>query len=46
MFQNRITVTIKESKLKRRMRKKGDEEQGDLLNVLALEAPLLMPQAK
>jgi len=46
MFKSRITVTIKEAKLRRRRRKKGDEEKGDLLSTLPMEMPLLMNQAK
>jgi len=46
MLSKKIIVTIKEAKLKRRRRKKGDEETGDLLSTLKMETPLLAPLAK
>ena len=42
MFKNRMTVTIKEAKETRRKRKKGEDEKGDLLMLLALECLYLV----
>jgi hypothetical protein len=46
MFKKRISVTILHAKETRRKRKKGDEDQGDLLLDLALEMPITIPLAK